>query len=60
MHVQLTFDGAQFEKLESANVITLDPKEAKECCGIERDAAGRCQNRPHHPIYVRILRARIG
>ena len=40
--------------LEDAGVITLDPDQAEKCCGIERDQIGRCQHRPHHPIYVRI------
>lgn len=38
--------------LEAVGVFTTDPEDAKTCCGMERDSAGRCQNRPHHPIYL--------
>ena len=38
--------------LERRHVITTDPAEASECCGLERDEDGFCIHRPNHPIYV--------
>lgn len=60
MLTHVTIDGAQFEALIEAGVVTLDPKKAEKCCGGERDKAGRCQHRDYHPIYIKILRAYVG
>lgn len=38
--------------LELRGVVTTDPSEAAECCGIPRDDDGFCRHRPYHPIYV--------
>jgi hypothetical protein len=38
--------------LQKRGIITLHPKEAGTCCGIERDEDGFCQHRPRHPIYM--------
>lgn len=38
--------------LERRHVITTDPCEADECCGLERDADGFCVYRPAHPVFV--------
>lgn len=40
------------DRLVDVGLITTDPAERKKCCGIERDDAGRCQHRPHHPAYI--------
>lgn len=42
------------ETLERRGVITTDPDDAEECCGIRRDEDGLCQHRPGHPVYVKI------
>lgn len=39
-------------RLEERGVITTDPTQAGQCCGLDRDAAGFCVHRPHHPIYM--------
>lgn len=36
------------------DIITTDPMDAEECCGIPRDDDGFCVHRPGHPIYARI------
>lgn len=38
--------------LERREVITTDPEQAAECCGLDRDEDGFCQHRPGHPVYV--------
>lgn len=38
--------------LQRRGVITTDPAEALECCGLVRDDDGFCVYRPGHPIYV--------
>lgn len=40
--------------LQRREVITTDPDEAAECCGIPRDDDGFCVHRPGHPIYVSV------
>ena len=40
--------------LERRGVITTNPAEREECCGIERDDDGFCTHRPGHPIYVEV------
>jgi len=32
-------------------LVTTNPAEAGECCGLPRDEDGFCVYRPHHPIY---------
>jgi hypothetical protein len=33
-------------------VVTTDPANAAECCGMPRDEDGFCVYRPGHPIFV--------
>ena len=42
-------------KLERRKVITTDPEESAECCGLPRDDDGFCIYCPHHPVFVRVL-----
>jgi hypothetical protein len=35
-------------------VVTANPADRDECCGLERDEDGFCVYRPRHPIYVEI------
>ena len=42
------------EALERRKVITTDPNDERECCGIERDDDGFCIHREGHPVYVRL------
>lgn len=42
------------DRLEEVGLLTTDPEEREKCCGIVRDDAGRCQNRPHHPVYIAV------
>lgn len=43
--------------LERRKVITTDPAEARECCGMRRDEDGFCTHRGYHPIFVDLLGA---
>lgn len=38
--------------LERRGVVTTDVREARKCCGIERDEDGFCRHREYHPIFV--------
>jgi hypothetical protein len=38
--------------LRRRGVVTTDPAERDECCGLPRDEDGFCVHRPGHPIYV--------
>lgn len=40
--------------MERRRVITTDPNEKEECCGMPRDPDGFCQHRPSHPVYISI------
>lgn len=46
---------ATLAMLERREVITTDPAEAADCCGMPRDEDGFCIHRPGHPIYVDTL-----
>ena len=41
--------------LERRGVITTDPAQAQECCGLGRDEDGFCNYKPRHPIYGGVL-----
>jgi len=40
------------ERLERRELITTDPVDEFECCGLLRDDDGFCVYRPYHPVYV--------
>ena len=39
--------------LRRRGVVTTNPEDAAECCGIPRDADGFCILRPGHPVFIR-------
>lgn len=45
-------DEVQLFTLERREVITTDPLEEYECCGLPRDDDGFCIDTPHHPVYI--------
>lgn len=44
--------GPFIDMLVRRGVVTTDPGEARECCGLPRDEDGFCSHRPGHPIYL--------
>lgn len=50
--VRGAWGGPAFERLIRRRVVTFDPAEAEQCCGLDRDDDGFCSIKPRHPIYV--------
>lgn len=41
----------RLDSMQRRGVITTNPDDAAECCGLERDDDGFCVYHPGHPIY---------
>jgi hypothetical protein len=48
------------ETLERRRVVTTNPTERDQCCGLPRDEDGFCTYKPQHPIYVAVPRYAVG